>query len=501
MDKKAFRKRVLIRWWKSPKGRIDLFYIFLFIVIVGVSLFCKRFISDWPEISKKHTPEGIAAPDEQQDGSLAIYTYYLDYSPSMQGFITTSGGSMETLSKIFRIVNGGRSNSLFYRCYNEIVKCDANFFYQCMSNPQQIESDYERIVDSGMQAEVLSKIDLSKIFSDSAFSSGNDKLNVIITDLNFFDNLDGSVIHDQQMSAFSEGLAEAARKSNIAIYQFASGYEGTGIDDVNFGASSVQSGNASLLLIVFSENDAEYKSYIEKLEMYFRQERLTGFNKLEFGNTILQGNHFLTVDDTALYSDMTSKINFNFNNEYIQRREKYEIGLYITGENIRYAAFQGNVAVLDIETFTQGAQELDVESQIDTRVNILYPYGFLEELRKYEGESPVQVSSVGIVWDPNRKKYYLNIGIECDVSIKFPRARVLNKDYYVVEIQFFISSLNYVMPQWITVLDTEEATLNLEKKRGITEMVRNIMMQKEGAFIDNTEYEKYMGTLVFYISY
>lgn len=493
----------ILEWGKSPKNKIRIFYFLITIVVAFLSLFCYIFVFLWPEINKKHTPEEIVLSDKGQKETLTTYSYYLDYSPSMHGYMNTEKGIMDALANVLINMNKEKNEISYYYCTDEVLPLDSTSFNIYMSNSYEIEKLYTRAISSGTQDKVLKGLDLSKIFSNFSADSNikNDELNIIITDFNFYNDISDNNFHDQRMKAFTEGLGNASLNSNIAIYQFPCTYEGIGIDDVNFDKIYEETDNASLFLIIFSENNEAYNDYTERLELYLKLDGLKEYNKLEIKKDIWKYNNMLIVDDNALYSNTTSKINFNFNNKYIENRKDNEIGLYITGHNIKYAIFQGNVVSLDIDVFTQGNPGLIVNSKIDTKVKILYPYGIFNTLREYEGNSPLKVSNTEIVWDNNQKNYYLRLGIECDTSIILPRSRILNKDYYVAEIQFYISDLDYIIPEWVTNLEMEENTISLDKKRGITNFVENLIIKKRIKYSEDPEHNKFMGTLILYICY
>lgn len=492
---------------KSPKWRIIRAYIIIVIVIVITGAGCVRYIYNWPKINEKYKPEEIPVSDEV-NATLPRYRYYLDFSPSMEGFIASSEGGMDKLFKIFEYINTGKTGTSYFRCYDRVDECDADIFEGAMNNANQIRRFYQQIVENGTQEEVLNGLDLAKIFSSQRFQNNSDDsnesnnswVNIILTDLNFFDTLNGNSVHDERMDSFAEGLSRAAAGADISIYQFTKDYQGQGTDDVEFDENYTLK-QSLLFLIVFSENSTAYEEYIQKLEMYLKQETMMEFHRIEFRNAFLQDNHFLQVDDTALYADTTSRVNFHYNNEWIKDRESYEIGLYFSGENNSFASFQGNMAALNIEVLGQGSTERENNSVINTKIKTLYPYG-TSELREYNGTPPLKLVHTGIIWDQNYKKYYLNIGIECDMGVSFPKALFLNKNYFVTEIQFFMEHPDYKIPQWIIELNTEETSLDLEKRRKIGELVQSLADRKAVFFENNAgEGDKYMGSLVFYISY
>lgn len=517
------RMEKLAKLLNSPKGRIVRFYILILVFIMVTGWGCWNFIYNWPEVSKKYKPEEIPVSNEI-NATLPRYRYYLDFSPSMEGFIIPSGG-METLFNIFEYINTGKNGTSYFRCYDRVESCDASVF----TNSDSMKKLYQQFVQDGMQDEVLNGIDLSKIFSSEGFennsnnednrdnnnnssnnTNNNSWVNIILTDLNFFDTIGGNSTHDERMDRFADGLSRVADGADICIYQFTKDYQGDGIDNVEFDDAKLDDAKLDdnpalkkslLFLIVFSENSTAYEEYIQRLEMYLEQENMKDFHKMEFRNAFLQDNHFLQVDDSALYADTTSRINFHYNNEWIKNRESYEIGLYFSGENSSLASLQGNVVALNIEALGRGSTGEENNSVIDTKIKTLYPYG-LSELREYNGTPPLKLVHARIVWDQNYRKHYLNIGIECDMGISFPKAPFLNKNYFVTEVQFFMERPDYKIPQWISELNTEETSLDLEKRRKIKELAQSLADRKANFFTNNAEDgEKYMGSLVFYISY
>ena len=493
------KMRILLR----PMGRIILFYIFMFVIIGLAAWVCYKFIYNWPEMDKKYKPEKIVISDET-DVRLASYRYYLDFSPSMEGFIASSEGGMKTLSSIFESIHKDETTISYFRCYDNIDECDATMFYNSMRDVNNIRELYKQFEVNKEQNEVLSGLDLTKVFSDKWVNDSDEVsyVNLILTDLNFFDTVNGSSTHDERMGRFVQRLTEIACASDICIYQFNEEYQGNGIDGVIFSEDNkdLNPMNSPLFLIVFSENTTEYEKYIKELEMYLKQENTIKFNKMEFRNAFLQDSHLLQVDDSVLYSKGISKANFHYNNKWIKNREAYEIGLYISGENSSIAIFRGNVAELNIEAL--GHENLADVSKcvIKTNVKTFYPND-KSGLREYIESQPLELLEAGIVWDNNKKKYYLNIWMKCDIQVDFPETLFYNKDYFVAEVQFFIDRPVYAIPEWIDELDTEETFLNLQKRRKIKELAQSLADKKADFFMSNAEMgEKYMGALVFYIS-
>lgn len=495
-------KERLACWVRRPKVKVLIVYIGIFLVLILWAGMIWRFIFCWPQMKAKHEPNGVSESTTYEESALVTYNYYLDYSPSMEGFISLAEGNMSKLARVIREINSGRTEDAFYRCGSNINDCPADIFYRYMSDSGQIAADYNNVKESGNIYREISGIDLSKLFSDNKFSHDSSRLNVIITDLNFYDNRLESSVHDEKMDVFTRKLASAARNANISIYQIMDDYKGIGVDDVDLRSEYIETiNNCSFFLIIFSENDRAFDEYIRSLELRFGKEGINEYNKVEYKNNPLKDKHFLIVDDSVLYGEAVSKINFNFNNDLIKERKEYEIGLCMTEGNYTSAFFQGSVAALNVEGLYGENGEGENNSRIDVKVKTFFPNG-IKGLQEYTDGESVRSTSAGLTWNQDKKKLYLSVGIECGVPSSIPEDYWWKKEYFVAELKFFMEKPEYSVPDWVIELDTEGKNLDIEKKRKITELIKGIKEEKEICFAEYaTEYEKYMGTLCFYISY
>ncbi len=485
----------------SPVHKIRMFYFRMTLLILLFMLFCLFFICLWPYMFTKPKLEKVTETNSSSSSFINVsYNFYLDFSNSMEGFIS-GGENMQGLAKTLQYVN---SNSLgensFYYYVTDVEECTSDVFYKYMSEPVEIQQYYQEIQRSAEELAKLEKeIDLSDIFSDINFSNDESQLNVIITDLNFYYTANGSDKHDELIERFSKRLANAAGNTNIVIYQIVDNYRGKGVDQVDFeGIAAMESKDASFFLIVFSQNDVAYTDYISRLEQALASERVSCQNRLEIQNNLLKENHTLFVDD-SLYNEESNAFlnNFYRNNGYIFQRKSNEMGLFLAANGER-ALFRGNVAPLNIDELVAEGQNAKNESQVTVKTKIHYGYSFFD-IHEYMGNSPVLVQA-GIVQD--QKELYLSLNMECGTSVRFPRALFLNKDYFVVELMFFLEKPDYKAPQWAVDIDTESGRLDLDRKRGFSNFVELLLTAKEEQFERNaTDYEKYLGSLAVYIDY
>ena len=218
----------------------------LSILVVTVFLMILH-ISMLPYKSNYESEEVVTAI-ENESTINTVYHYYLDFSPSMEGFFKEGiHSSMGIVSDALKEVNASENEKEFFCCSDKVVSVEENVLYENMESTSGIRGYYNEIIYStGMSSEeeidtenieeAINKINLAEIFylnyeESKRYQTGKESLNVIITDLNFRKS---NTDEENPVSDFARYFGEKCAESNVAVYQIYSNFAGITSDEYDW---------------------------------------------------------------------------------------------------------------------------------------------------------------------------------------------------------------------------------------------------------------------------
>lgn len=140
------RENIFFRYLKIYR-----FYILCVVIMFILSAILNYSISSIDAVFEE--PNEVSLEDERVEENNAVYNYFLDFSPSMQGFFDeTLDNNMKRVAAIFEDINADNEDNNFYWCRDTIERvAEAGDFYNSMKAQQILENYYESIVRNGIE--------------------------------------------------------------------------------------------------------------------------------------------------------------------------------------------------------------------------------------------------------------------------------------------------------------------------------------------------------------
>ena len=262
-----------------------------------------------------YKPEEIVTATENESTINTVYHYYLDFSPSMEGFFKEGiNSSMGSVSDALKEMNAAGNEKEFFCCSDRVVAVEENVLYENMENISGIRAYYNEIISStGMNPEeeidtenikeAINKIDLAEIFywgyeENKRYETGKESLNVIITDLNFKkSNMD----EENPISDFARYFGEKCAESNVAVYQIYSRFAGITSDEYEWNIEGDVEYETSdelkpFFVFVESQNYSAYADFISKLDLKLNELGIDTSKKYELLNRVSDKKVELKID-------------------------------------------------------------------------------------------------------------------------------------------------------------------------------------------------------------
>ena len=490
-------------------------------------------------VNFNYEPEEIKSNIENSETMNTIFHYYLDFSPSMQGFFQEDiNSNMRAVINAFREINKLGNKKEFFCCTDKIEAVDEENLYKNMESSLRIREYYDAIIsDNGIGTEeeqnqnlqdVINNINLADIFGPQyreyeGYKTGEESLNIIITDLNFKKNINDTEGQSTLIGEFAQYLGLVCAESNIAIYHIDSNFAGITSDEYELGAeykSAIEL--QSFFIIVESQNDTAYGNFIEKLESMLMQQRVDCSRKYELVNKVSNKEKELDIDlDFIRKKEWIEITNFNYNKNSFSGLQDNAIGLGIVQRH-GVSSLNMHTSLIEIIGCNNTKEITTGDVQIDVRTKVSYPKG-KKKFKRIEGKNIIfsignyikggdkfeeletdMISSIkcGTIWE--EEEMYLTLELEMNSNIVqtemekayedsfFQRNKLLQKRYFVIELQCFLEKPDYSLPKW--ALDNEDIQDKIE-------VYNRIIESKEVAFSNLSEERRYMGSILLYITY
>lgn len=501
------RKRVLI--------------LLLWLCIVCFSLYLAW---DLSYINGNYILKEVKKTSLEPEVSQPVYSYYLDRSPSMQGFMKSATGTLDQLAAALTDVNQRNgNNSRFFFCDSLIRTEDAPIFYNCLKNGEAIGNHYDSLSinsdeDLGLSTEGASKdilslelesLNLANLFINPTidgyrYEDNDNNVNIIITDLNFYlpdtdlpDTDIGVNQHDKLLDEFLLRLVERTSSANICIYHLESGFLGARDDkfseDVPLELASVP-----YFVFVLAKNNRTFDTYIEELEHTLSKYDLSYSDKFVMKLNPAQNGQTITLNEDAFFdSETTTRSGFNFANGLLKDRPDNAIALQlIEGQD---GAASLHLPVTALHELLPGIQTQGdfVASSFYVRTSVARPRLF--DWKHGENSDLETISTSRAYAFDYHTVPYLYLDFFADVRT-VPNLW-FRKNCYVVDIQFFIQKASLSVPKWVEELNTSDGTGNDGRVRGLSNFFEKLLMAKGEDYAALPESQRYLGSIAIYVTY
>lgn len=496
--------------WKKAFRRILGLYgvnFFVFVTVLFVILVLKR---NLPPYDVSYEPELLQKETDDSESINIVYRYYLDFSPSMEGFFSSEiESSMSSVEEVLKDINTATNEKKYYLCRDEVEEIQEDALYESMENTEKLRNYYDTVIQTHGSGsvdisedkieETIENIDLTHIFDasyveQSGFEKGSNSLNVIITDFNFKKNSDDDEGQKKLIHEFAEEFGDICARSNVAIYRIQSKFMGITTDEYEYETENVPKDenyieNRAFFLIVESQNENAYEEYTEKLEEKLAKLKVDCSEKYELVNRISDEQLSLSLDlDELRSNDWIEKRNFNYDNMSFKNLSENAIGLRMVQENGN-ANLKMHICPIEVigSNNTERTKTGDVSIQVETKAS-------------YQGKTEMSTEMLsvvrcGTVWEENELYLHVEMEMNTDTAIELLEKnsnKYLSKKFFVLELQYFMEKPDYTLPQW--ALDNEDMEDKLE-------VYESIMEKKENAFGELSKEVRYLGSTVFYITY
>ncbi len=464
-----------------------------------------------------------------------VYSYFLDFSPSMQGFFYEDlNVGMKYVADAFRQINAENENNKFYWCRDTIDPVnEASTFYDSMVSDEAIELLYGGMIRNGILTEdtgegdegeeesagqneleqAIENIDLSRIFTPNymgASDSEEKHLNVVITDMNFLLNENDITRHNERISTFAAGLGQMTANANISVYAINGNYAGKGNDA--FSAERGSNISATFYVIIFSNDAGGYSRYCRQFESSVSSEIIQ--NKFEILNRINEGMPSLKIDLNNFFSmDLVRNENLNFANGLFEGLDDNEFAMQLVTDGTSRGTLAMPVSEVNLsgyysaDTVGLDASKIDMEVELYRRIPRIMADDTYEI---YEDPSLVLQESAGMYYDllgtdvPGR--WYLRVNLTLNTHPNVPETKYLQgildklrRKYIVMNLKFYMAEPSFSNPGWVHEARypnmADENILNIEK------IIDEIIQYKERAYVSRPKTDRYMGNAVIYILY
>lgn len=512
------------------KWHIQWAYGIIRIVVIMVSFLWTAFLWKILLPQKSSFEPKIMTEGTALEGLLGVnYNYYLDFSPSMEGFFSEGlNSSMFRLSNALEELNSNYQSTHFYRCTSVVEPLsDAASFYDSMTSETNLQYLYNGEVAAETITEKIREIDLTTIWTDrytdgDIYHSGTGNVNVIITDMNFRESEWDEEGYSSRINDFAGCLGEAAKNSNIHIYNLFSAFKGS-VSDEYYIPSDEESvepvdrneyeGTRPFFLIVLSDDNEAYLSYIQELENNLEECQIDYSNDFELVNNVAYAAAGREEElEYYVRNNEVVKTGFNFDNDSFKQLDGNEIAFQmIMGSEP--SEIMMPILRLELPGYYYSGDVSDLTKRSDNTVievvsRVYYPYTKLippleVDYQEDTASNIITYKNAEMFWQQGG--LYLRTSIGMNNTVNMPAAQGLSrrvgvKPHFVVYFQFYIESPDYHMPSWVheincDAISSEAKILNIET------VFSQIIYEKKTVYATRDASERYLGDAVFYITY
>jgi len=492
MKGKIRHLKVLFRNFKS--------IILVVFIALLVSVAVTQYIKTFPTYVSDNKPYCNEETNTAVNLNECNFCYYLDYSPSMFGFFADSGSNMYKLSELLEGITG--ENSIFgednpYICNQDILdNYAADDFVGFMRSA------------GGNYNEVDKAVNLSRIFTGRG-SSGNysdeNAVNMIITDLNFFPDENGEDKHKKLINDFARQLASYSGQANICIYNLQSDFKGsmnTDKFDSLLESDGVIDINHSFFIIILSGNKF-YDTFINELEDNMRNHSIDfSERKFELKNNMFN-NHKISFDKSILTEeDKVSGVlqSLNLDNLSVGKIPDNALGLGLSYADDKTSSIKNlPVEKMELPGIYLNKNNKNKTSKIKTNIKVYYrssPFAYKE----YTGNDFITKQQAVIKLDDSAEDYWLYLSLDFNKHAKLPE--VYGRKSLLADIRLQMEEPQFTIPQWVLSMNTGKLDNSWSKKVAIKQLFEKLISAKTDNYEQNTtEYQKWIGNFLIYMSY
>lgn len=499
----AFIKRKIEKPWRAL--RIYKWNVFLLTAIVGLLLVINSLTGPIKADYELHG--GGSVQQESETLRNVDYYYYLDFSPSMSGFFDEKVNmEMSALAEALESINASVKSRSYYRCADVIEGIDDVTFYANMKELNGYTDYYDTIVkryegdlNGESIIETIEGIDLRKIFYETyqdggKYATEKDSIKIVITDFAFNRNEQGATEESVELlNDFIDELARRNANSNIGIYQIRGsfmGYESDEYIPLQDAVSNVEM--KKFYIVVMSENRTVYSDFTEKLETKMLQADVDCSEKYELLNQVIDQDFELTIDKNSLMSmGFADNETLNMDNDSFKSLEANEMALRVIRE--------GESSIM-LDAATSLGREGDLSQTDRMKVSVKPVISYMTMSGRYEeytDEDFMQHLSAETEWRNDGE--YLKFSFEVNPDVfdePYKKLGILNvagRNCYVLELGFFIEEPSFMLPGWLSGEDADLQNL-------LTALLK-IADTKKKAYMELEEAQRYLGSLVIYLTY
>lgn len=527
-------------WWKKGKKvykfvRIYRWYMLSLLAVFIAACLINEYISSIDAGFEE--PAAVSAEESNTISGKVSYNYFLDFSPSMLGFLNEDIDlQMRTIAEIFEQINAGNENNNFYWCKDEIENVlEASDFYDSMKTSVTLyEKWYEKMgndetgeegslgeeMSEGMVElnglrEAIDNIDLSEIFSSGFTGEGNDdtgSLNVIVTDLNFMKTAGDEETHNALLGRLARYLGGEAADADVSIYAVDSEFKGITDDEFVPEWDNQSRIRAQFYLIIYSENTEAYQQYIQQFET------LMAGNALSYHQFEMPDNPGGAVEkfhtELVSYQNLgmiEQKEHINFANSMFENLSGNEFAIQlVSGEN-QNGTLTMPVSQISLPGYynadTVGLDNTGIEMEVELYrpLNRFWPFTRQYEYELFDDPGFVLRKGAGLYYDTEQWLLRIDMVLNTRPDIPQPESgyqRFLEKTgrkYFVMNLKFYLTKPSYSRPDWADesagLQTTGEGTSN------IAWVMDEVIQAKESRFASHSKENRYMGNEVVYVLY
>lgn len=485
------------------------------LILVFVAWQCMSSIDADFEASSEYVSES-----ENMEDIKVAYNYFLDFSPSMQGFLYTDlNTDLKKVANAFEQINAVNDNNHFYWCRDSIYSVNAaSDFYESMRSDDILDQYYGGIIRNGSLSgdeegrneidQVIENINLSNIFFSTYMTTAEpntDCLNVVVTDLNFLKNSNDLEGHNSLLDSFALRLGQTAANDNICIYAFNSNYAGTGNDVYEGVRGNVVT--VPFYVIVFSDNESKYMDYCQRFEGVVD---LGHGQKFELRNRINSETPTLEGDLNAfraLNLEMT-KENLNYANGVFKNIEQNELALQLVTTGSSRAIYAAPIAEVNFSGYNVPETLGLDDSKINVEIELYKSHrrlGGQSSYEFYEDTSMIAEKSAGMYYIADRWFLRVNLAFSTHPDVLssdglYQKALdKMRRGYIVMNLKFYMERPSFSKPEWVSAINSPY--LISSEMYNIERVIDSVMRYKEEAYMAQPQADRYLGNKVIYVLY
>lgn len=490
---------------------LETYRLFILVLLLTGSI-ALYFSEGYFQIEASYVPDIPERSDSKSDISEfdVEYNIYLDFSPSMQGYLNSNiNSTLPILGDVLRELHEKFNNMHYFWCADNVISVSEPDFFNSLNSEiymdnyyldklDAIADEYEDTVGSGMTQdstqlmELLEEMQLADVFirrsdDNRVYNSGSDSLNVIISDMNFYLDAKDEERQEEQLNLFASYLSSASENTNICIMRLSSAFQGRETDEYNLDSGRANPSNDHFLYVIVSGKEADiYQKYVQRLFEELEQRGIDTSENVEFLLNPFQNLAPLTIDADA-NKDM-ALTSFNLDNKSFTNLGENAMGLcMMTGrQDMEEPSVNMKVGELDIPGYYVDDSMDGNGTKIQVETKILYPSGSAFDI--YTGNGIVRSSQASLEYEDDKWCLKLLMQLRGDKPEFASKGigRSLKQPYFIADVRFYVEQPEYPIPQWA---------------EAIGPIFSHVAEQREKQISKLNNQDRFLGNIVIYITY